>query len=420
MSARTPRFRSVLDSFTPYRPGRKPTAAGGRSFKLSSNESPYGPLPSVVGVIAAAASELNRYPDHGSAELSAADRGPVRRPGRARRGRLRVGRPDPAAADRRGRAGRRGALRLALVRGLSAAHRPGRGATSVRVPLRDQAHDLAAMAGAITGRTRLIFVCNPNNPTGTVVHADELTWFLDQVPEDCLVVLDEAYHEYIRDPGRAGRPHALPGPAQPGRAAHLLQGLRAGRAAGRVPDRRPSRWPPRCARPSSRSPSTRWPRPPPSPRWPPRPSCWSGSSTVLKERGRVRDELLGQGWTVPPTEANFVWLPLGPDTLDFAAASDQAGVAVRPYPPDGVRVSIGEPEAQRRVPRRGQGLAAQALGPDHPRLWPPGCLRTLSWGRPEQGKPTGGKVSVEGACDSREPGLVRAHRGRAGPGRGPA
>jgi len=71
MSARSPRFRPVLDSFTPYRPGRKPTGAGGRSFKLSSNESPYGPLPSVVGVIAAAATDLNRYPDHGSAELSA-------------------------------------------------------------------------------------------------------------------------------------------------------------------------------------------------------------------------------------------------------------------------------------------------------------------------------------------------------------
>src|SRR5262249_49388628 len=74
------------------------------------------------------------------------------------------------------------------------------GAVSVRVPLRDHTPDLAAMAAAITSKTRLIFVCNANNPTGTVVHRDELTWFLDQVPGDCLVVLDEAYHEYVRDP----------------------------------------------------------------------------------------------------------------------------------------------------------------------------------------------------------------------------
>ena len=72
-------------------------------------------------------------------------------------------------------------------------------AESIKVPIRDERHDLAAMADAITPRTRLIFICNPNNPTGTVVHGPELEDFLDQVPADCLVVLDEAYHEYIRD-----------------------------------------------------------------------------------------------------------------------------------------------------------------------------------------------------------------------------
>ena len=73
------------------------------------------------------------------------------------------------------------------------------GATSVQVPLADETHDLAAMAAAVTPRTRLVLVCNPNNPTGTVVGRRQLTEFLDQVPGDCLVVLDEAYREYIRD-----------------------------------------------------------------------------------------------------------------------------------------------------------------------------------------------------------------------------
>ena len=65
----------------------------------------------------------------------------------------------------------------------------------------------------------------------------------------------------------------------------------------------------------------------------------------MKERDRVRHELLGQGWTVPPTEANFVWLPLGERSADFAEACDAAGVSVRPYLPDGVRVTIADPEA---------------------------------------------------------------------------
>src|SRR6185437_10253325 len=156
MSA-TPRFRPVLDSYDPCQPGKAPEAPGGRSFKLSSNESPYGPLPSVVAVIAAAASDLNRYPDHGAAELTSALA-------------ARLGVPDAHVAVGCGSVGLTQQL-------LSATAEPGTevtyawrsfeaypkladltGATSVRVPLRDHAHDLAAMAAAITPRTRLVFV----------------------------------------------------------------------------------------------------------------------------------------------------------------------------------------------------------------------------------------------------------------------
>jgi histidinol-phosphate aminotransferase len=66
---------------------------------------------------------------------------------------------------------------------------------------------------------------------------------------------------------------------------------------------------------------------------------------VVKERDRVRSDLIAQGWTVPPTEANFVWLPLGERSAAFAEACDQAGVSIRPYPPDGVRVTVADPEA---------------------------------------------------------------------------
>jgi histidinol-phosphate aminotransferase len=80
---------------------------------------------------------------------------------------------------------------------------------------------------------------------------------------------------------------------------------------------------------------------------------------VVGERDRVRAELLGQGWTVPPTEANFVWLRLSADTTDFADACDRQGVSVRPYGAEGARVSIGDREANdaflaaaRAYPRR--------------------------------------------------------------------
>jgi histidinol-phosphate aminotransferase len=199
-AARTPRFRSVLDRFTAYKPGRVPVSPHGRSFKLSSNESPSGPLPSVVEVITAAAADVNRYPDNHAQALTGAIS-------------TRFGVPPEHVAVGCGSVGLTQQL-------LEAAAEPGgqvlyawrsfeayplladlSGAASVRVPLRDERHDLAAMAGAITEHTRVVFVCNPNNPTGTAVRRDELEEFLDRVPPDCLVVLDEAYREYVRDPG---------------------------------------------------------------------------------------------------------------------------------------------------------------------------------------------------------------------------
>ena len=199
MPAQSPRFRSVLDQFAPYRPGGRVASPDGRSFKLSSNESPFGPLPSVTEVIAAAFADVNRYPDNGAAELTEAI---------ARRHRI----PPEHVAVGCGSVGVTQQL-------LAAAAEPGAevvyawrsfeaypllvrlaGADEVIVPIRDETHDLAAMADAITPRTRVVFVCNPNNPTGTVVRRVELENFLDRVPPECLVVLDEAYAEYVRDP----------------------------------------------------------------------------------------------------------------------------------------------------------------------------------------------------------------------------
>ena len=343
MSGSSPRFRSILDDFAPYRPGRTPARADGKSFKLSSNESPFGPLPSVLKAIAAAAGQANRYPDNGAVALTEAiaDRFAV-----------------PAAHIAVG-CGSVGVTQQLLT----AAGEPGTeiiyawrsfeaypllvdlsGAASVRVPLRDQAHDLAAMAAAITGRTRMIFICNPNNPTGTVVRGAELARFLDQVPADCLVVLDEAYREYVRDndvPDGISLYRDRPNVAvlRTFSKAYGLAGLRVGFLVAHEQVAAAARKTmlaftvnaiAQVAAIASLAAG---------------PELLERVDAVVKERGRVRDELLGQGWTVPPTEANFVWLQLGDDTADFAAACERHGISVRPFGAEGARISIGDQDA---------------------------------------------------------------------------
>ena len=343
MSAQFPRFRSILDQFVPYKPGQSPTAPGGRSFKLSSNESPYGPLPSVVKIIAEAAGQVNRYPDDASVELTEAIA-------------AHFGVPVPHVAVGCGSVGLAQQL-------LETVGEPGAevvyawrsfesyptlsdlaGATSVRVPLRDEVHDLAAMADAITDRTRLVFVCNPNNPTGTAVHRAELEEFLGRVPADCLVVLDEAYSEYVRDPDvpnglRLYRDRPNLAVLRTFSKAYGLAGLRVGYLVAHEPvvaAVRKTKLPftvnalAQAAAIASLAAE---------------PELLDRVEAVVHERDRVRGELLSQGWRVPPSEANFVWLRLGEDTADFAQACDRHGVSVRPQGADGVRVSIGDRDA---------------------------------------------------------------------------
>lgn len=343
MSTQSPRFRQVLDQFAPYKPGKQPSALGGRSYKLSSNESPFGPLPSVLKVIAQAAGSINRYPDNGAAELTAAIAARYGVPA----SHVAVGCGSIGVAQQLLEAvGEPGAEVIYAWRSFEAYPYLSdlAGATSVRVPLRGERHDLAAMAAAITGRTRLIFVCTPNNPTGTVVHRDELDEFLLAVPQDCLVVLDEAYAEFVRD-SRApdgmtlyrDRPNVAV--LRTFSKAYGLAGLRVGFLVGHEPVAAAARKTmltfavnalAQAAAVASLAAES---------------ELLDRVDTVVKERDRVRDELLGQGWTVPPTEANFVWLRLGGDTADFTRVCDQAGISVRPYGSDGARVSIGDHEA---------------------------------------------------------------------------
>ncbi|MFE8912800.1 histidinol-phosphate transaminase [Streptomyces globisporus] len=343
MSETSPKLRAELDGVPAYVPG-KPAAAGGPvAYKLSSNENPYPPLPGVLESALAAAGNFNRYPDMACTglmnELSE-----------------RFGVPLSHLATGTGSVGVAQQL-------LQATSGPGdeviyawrsfeaypiitqvSGATSVKVPLTEgDVHDLGAMAEAITDRTRLIFVCNPNNPTGTVVRRAELERFLDRVPSDVLVVLDEAYKEFIRD---ADVPDGIeiyrdrPNVAvlRTFSKAYGLAGLRVGFAVAHEPVAAALR---KTAVPFGVSQlaqdaavaSLRA-----------EDELLGRVGSLVAERARVSAELARQGWTVPESHANFVWLRLGERTLDFAGACERAGVVVRPFADEGVRVTIGETE----------------------------------------------------------------------------
>ena len=357
MPASSPRFRSILDQFIPYKPGGRVERPDGRAFKLSSNESPFGPLPSVVQVITEASADVNRYPDNGAVALTEAI---------ARR----YGIPPTHIAVGCGSVGVTQQLLQAVAepggevlyawRSFEAYPRLVQlaGAAELLVPLQDETHHLPAMAAAITPRTRVIFVCNPNNPTGTVVHRAELEDFLDRVPPDCLVVLDEAYAEYVRDPDvpdglelYRDRPNLAV--LRTFSKAYGLAGLRVGFLVGHEPVAEAAR---KTLLPFSVNTIAQAAA---IASLAAEPELLARVDQVVKERVRVRDELLAQGWSVPPTEANFVWLRLNEDTEDFAASCALDGIGIRPFAGEGARVSIGDEEdneaflaAARAYPRR--------------------------------------------------------------------
>jgi histidinol-phosphate aminotransferase len=317
---------------------------GAAAFKLSSNENPFPPLPSVMAAIADAGVDVNRYPDMYATELV-----------EAIAAHLSVG-PEQVVTG--------GGSVAVLGHVLEAVCEPGdevvlpwrsfeaypiyvtvAGATGVRVPVgADGRLDLPAMAAAVTPRTRVVLVCTPNNPTGPAVRADELAAFLAAVPRDVLVVVDEAYVEFVRDE------RAADGLAELGAHSNVvvlrtfskaygLAGLRVGYAVAR----------PRIAA-AIRAVSTpfgvsnvaqlaavaslRAQR-----------EMADRVSRVVDERTRMLGGLRGQGWTVPDSQANFVWLGVGEHATALAERCARAGVLVRPFAGDGVRVSVGEREA---------------------------------------------------------------------------
>ena len=198
-----PFFRRSIAELIPYEPG-KPIEAVQRELglervvKLASNEGTFGPFPAALEALQRTAPELNRYPDGGAFALRAAL----------------AERHDVLFEEVAVGSGADGVIDCLSQSVLDEGDEivcgwpsfPSYvidaiklGATPVRVPLRDHRYDLEAMLGAITPRTKLVYVCHPNNPTGTTNTRAELDAYFERVPEDVLTVLDQAYFEYIHD-----------------------------------------------------------------------------------------------------------------------------------------------------------------------------------------------------------------------------
>ena len=200
-----------VDTIQPYQ-GGKPIEEVQRELgitdiiKLASNENPLGPSPLAVRAIAESAPQVHLYPDGNAYYLK-----------RELAQHLEIS-PEHLILGN----GSNDVLQLVaeayIAPGDEVIYAAGAfvvyslvtklcSATAIVVPMVDDTHDLSAMAAAITDKTKVIFIANPNNPTGTMVTTDETAAFIAQVPEDVLVVFDEAYYEYV---ARSDYPQTLP------------------------------------------------------------------------------------------------------------------------------------------------------------------------------------------------------------------
>jgi len=340
--------RPAIAGLAAYKPGRSAADLARElglpeAIKLASNEVAYPPLPSVVAAIAEAACIVNRYPDNGSLALTAA---------LAERFDL----PVESLAV--------GCGSVSLCQQLLQSYTgPGdevlcawrsfeaypllvtvAGATLRPVPLREHTHDPEAMAAALSGHTRVVFICNPNNPTGTALGTAEMSRLLDAIGPDVLVVIDEAYREFVTDPDIPDGRELMRGRAnvcvlRTFSKAYGLAGLRVGYLLSDNPEIatavRKTYVPfsvstlAQVAALASLSAEQEM-----------RERC----AAVVSERDRVSAVLADLGLPVPRSHANFVWLPLGEDAAGFAGFCEARGVIVRPFAGDGARVTIGRPE----------------------------------------------------------------------------
>lgn len=338
-----------MEKLPTYKAGKKVEPINGlTAYKLSSNEIAHPPLPSVVAAIVDAALEINRYPDPFTTKLI-----------QALSEKFSV--PVEQIATGTGSVGVCQQIIQAVAGAGDEVIYAWRsfeaypiittiaGAISVQVPLTQNGqHDLTAMLDAITAKTRVIFVCTPNNPTGGIVTQQQITDFLAKVPKDILVVIDEAYVEFNRDENAIDgistmKAHSNVGVLRTFSKAYGLAGLRVGyfigpqNIAGAVRKTAVPFGVSNIAQVAAIASLEN------------EPELFERVEEVIAERRWFETELTNLGFELPPSQANFVWLPIGQRTEEFAARSEGIAVSIRPFPGEGVRISIGERQALERV-----------------------------------------------------------------------
>jgi histidinol-phosphate aminotransferase len=366
-----PAPRPAVTSLPAYKPGKALEVAMAEhdltsAVKLASNENPYDPLPEVREALAAALGGLPRYPDHRATAVreALADR---------------IGITADRVTVGCGSVGILQQLLLTYVdpgdevlygwRSFEAYPIYTRtvGGTEVTVPNRREALDIDGIVRAVTERTRLVMITSPNNPTGTAVAHEDLVRVLDAVPASCLVVLDEAYHEYVTGA------HVHDAPSLLDRYANLavlrtfskaygLAALRIGYLFGH----------PEVIAAVDRTLV---------------PFAVNGLAQVgalaslaadeelgervnvtIAERARVQRALRERGFSTPDAQANFVWMPAGEPSAALTLALEKRGVVTRPFPGEGVRVTIGSEAENDRFLDAFDDVAAELPLEEHWRL----------------------------------------------------
>lgn len=354
-----------IAAIKPYVPG-KPMAELERelglasTIKLASNENPLGPSPKVKRALRAHLDEVNRYPDGSAFELTRALAARLEVPPEA----ILLGNGSNEVIDIAVRTFLRPGEEVVSAAGAFVVYQlatQAAGGVNVVVPMRDHTHDLAAMAAAVTPRTRLVFVANPNNPTGTFVTEREVERFLAALPAGVIAVFDEAYAEYVSRRTypdtlrrvRAGRPVFC---LRTFSKAYGIAGLRIGYLVGppdHVAEMNKVREPfntnhlAQVAALAALADERHLRR---------------VVRLNRKERERLGAALDGMGLAVVPSEANFLLVGLGRDGGAVYQALLRRGVIARPVAnygyPRHLRVTVGIPEENERfLAALGEALA---------------------------------------------------------------
>ncbi|HEY6962082.1 MAG TPA: histidinol-phosphate transaminase [Gaiellaceae bacterium] len=345
-------FRPSVNGLTPYQPGKpvedvQRELGLDRVIKLASNEGPFGPFPAAIEAMQRAARDLNRYPDGGTYRLHAAL----------------ADRHDVAFDEVVAGAGADGCIDMVSQAVLD----PGdeivcgwpsfpsyviyarkQGAEPRLVPLDDLRYDLDALLAAVTPRTKIVYVCQPNNPTGTMNTTEELDAYFDRVPDHVLTVVDQAYFEYI---DRPDYPDAIERYLRSGKRVIVLRtfskiyglaGLRVGYAVG----------PRRCIAAMAK---VRRPFDLTTQAQVAAVASLGDDAEIARRRAvnadglaRLEAALRDHGMEPAPSVGNFVYVDTGGDGNALFERLLHEGVIVRPLAgfgsPSAVRVSVGTPE----------------------------------------------------------------------------